>query len=126
MEVLNPQDLLSYLLMADEIISFNGRTYDLISLEKLLGSELVQPIWNKVHHDLKGWREQGLKNSIRVAEPHLYPIFESTFENRFAELHSSGKTDFISHHLANTYRDTKFTYELFLKYLESKDFEFTF
>jgi hypothetical protein len=46
--------LFAYLLRADEIVTFNGRTCDFIVLEKLIGEESMADLWRKPHHDLRG------------------------------------------------------------------------
>src|SRR5262245_11335909 len=49
-------DLVTYLATADELVSFNGRRWDLLILENLCGRERIRKeLWSKPHHDLHGW-----------------------------------------------------------------------
>jgi len=63
-DFIDAQALLDCLLTADELITFNGRIYDLIALEKILGEEALKPIWCKPHHDLGGWSRWELRASV--------------------------------------------------------------
>ena len=117
---------------ADEIITFNGRTCDLIVMEKLLGYETMKTIWCKPHHDLRGWRMNfALKNAVRELLPDMVSSFDNVEQERLQDIRASSikstfDPEFIISHLANTYRDTKFTYALFLEYLKSGNQEYTF
>lgn len=122
----NHEDLFAFLIEADEIVTFNGRTCDLIMLESLIGEGSLKELWEKPHHDLKGWKAHSLKESIFWAIPELKQSYDvSYYEARYAEL-SSIKNDFIRHHLAETYRDAKSTLELFRLYLTSGDTDYSF
>jgi hypothetical protein len=120
-------ELFEFLVDADEIITFNGRKYDLVVLEYLVGEEPAKAIWGKVHHDLTGWRGYW---SLEQAAKHLLPEmasgFESTLSERWAELGSPDSDSRKFNDLAGTYRDVKFTYALFLEYLKSGDSDRTF
>ena len=50
------RELYDFLIEADEFVTFNGRTCDLIVLESLIGENNSAKLWKKIHHDLKGWR----------------------------------------------------------------------
>jgi hypothetical protein len=120
------EELFAFLIEADEIVTFNGRTCDLIVLESLIGENAFKKIWEKPHHDLKGWKEQSLKASISCLIPELKQSYDSIYQSaRYAEL-SSIKDEFIRGKLAGTYRDAKCTLELFRLYLASGNTEFTF
>ena len=119
-------EFFSYLLHADEIITFNGRKYDLVAIENLIGEESAMKIWSKTHHDLSGWTEWGLKDSINSCFPDKSADYSILFEKRKAELIGSGRDDATADALANTHRDVTFTYMLFKKYFESGDSKQTF
>jgi hypothetical protein len=123
----NYAELLDCLVSADEIISFNGRTSDLIVLEKLVGEEAMRMLWVKPHHDLRGWRNWF---KLEIACSNLLPGIAASFNEleaeRLTELRNSHKSDFIAERLANTYRDAKVTLELFDLYLISGDSSRTF
>jgi len=122
----SPDDLLAFLIEADEIVTFNGRTCDLIVLESLTGPSPLKKLWEKPHHDLKGWSGQSLRESIDRKIPKLKPSYDGGYyDARYEEL-SSVKEDFLREKLAGTYRDAKCTLELFRLYLASGDAEFTF
>jgi len=121
------QKLFAYLLKADEIITFNGRTCDLIVLENLVGTEAMKSLWQKPHHDLRGWQGyHSLKSAVSKFMPKAAASFDQVESDRFAELRSSLGSEFVAGHLANTYRDAKFTFALFRRYLASGDSEQTF
>ena len=122
----DPKSLLDHLQSAEEIITFNGRTCDLIVLEKILGEEALASVWNKPHHDLRGWKGFSLADSVKSALPNKVGLFESTERKRLSTLLKGTCDEFIRGHLANTYRDTKFTYALFLEYLKTGSREYTF
>lgn len=111
---------------ADEIITFNGRVYDFIAIEKLTGAETMQGIWRKPHHDIVGWRLSGsLENAVKEMLPKLAPSFESAQTERFEKIRSRFEEN-TARALANTYRDTKFTYALFRLYESSGECGRTF
>jgi hypothetical protein len=127
--------LFDYLLRADEIITYNGRMCDLVVLEKLVGVEAMVNLWRKPHHDLRSWRGAfGLKNAVTRFLPDIAESFDSVETDRLAKIRNlyDGKFiaghdgDFIAEKLANTYRDAKFTFALFRRYLASGDSECTF
>jgi len=120
----NHEGLFAFLVKADEIITFNGRTCDLIVLESLIGEDSAKSLWQKPHHDLKGWRGQSLENSVSQF-PDLKRSYSLLRETRYEEL-SFIKDDFIRRELAGTYRDAKCTLELFRLYLGHGKSEFTF
>ena len=123
----DPQSLLSHLQSADEIVTFNGRTCDLIVLESVLGREAMDVIWRKPHHDLRGWKAFSLKDSVGSQLPRdVASSFEEVENQRRHKTKKSCDNEFISGKLGNTYRDTRFTYALFLKYLKSGSSEYTF
>jgi hypothetical protein len=127
--------LFAYLLQADEIITYNGRMCDLIVLEKLVGVEAMVNLWRKPHHDLSSWNDAfGLKNAVYRFLPDIAASFETVQIDRLAKIRNlyDGKFieghdgDFIAEKLANTYRDSKFTFALFRQYLKSGDSDRTF
>lgn len=119
--------LFAYLLRADEIITFNGRTCDLIVLENLVGVEAMGALWRKPHHDLRGWQGyHKLETAVSKFLPGIAASFESVQSDRFAKLRNALDKEFVAKHLANTYRDVKFTFALFTRYLASGDSECTF
>ncbi len=120
-------ELLSFLVDADEIITFNGRKCDLVVLESLVGEEPMRMVWGKPHHDLTGWRFcWKLENATRDLLPDLASRFESTIAERRAELGAPDSDSRIMDDLAGTYRDVKFTYALFVEYLKSGDSDRTY
>jgi hypothetical protein len=120
-------ELFDYLLKADEIITFNGRICDLIVLEKLVGEESIRSLWRKPHHDLCGWRlEFRLKRAISNLLPDMAVSWETVKSERLAKICKSLDNDFVADHLADTYRDVKFTLALFRLYERSGDKEYTF
>jgi hypothetical protein len=121
-DFIDHKDLFAYLVDADEMITFNGRVYDLVVLENLVGEEPAKALWGKPHYDLAGWHiEWGLKRATEYFLPDLASSFESTFTERRAELGAPDADDRRLNDLAGTYRDVKFTYALFEKYLKSGD-----
>jgi hypothetical protein len=89
----NYDDLFAFLIEADEIVTFNGRTCDLIMLESLIGQDSFKKLWEKPHHDLKGWKAQSLEESIFLSIPELKQSYGGLYyEARYAEL-SSIKND---------------------------------
>ncbi len=122
----NHDDLFAFLIEADEIVTFNGRTCDLIMLESLIDEDSFKKLWEKPHHDLKGWKNQSLEGSISLSIPELKQSYDGLyFEAHYTELNSI-KNDFIRRHLAGTYRDAKSTLELFRLYLASGDTDYSF
>jgi len=114
------------LVLADEIVTFNGRTCDLIVLEKLLTPEESEKLWHKTHHDLKGWLDQSLEGSATRYSCNLAVAYRRLREQRLADLEmSTAYTDFQRQALAGTYRDALVTSELVLAYLNSNNREFT-
>jgi hypothetical protein len=119
--------LFAYLLKADEMITFNGRTCDFIVLERLVGTEAMRSLWKKPHHDLRGWGgEFKLASAVSEFLPNIKASFDTVQSNRLDQIRKSYGNEFIAEHLANTYRDTKFTWVLFQKYLASGSSEHTF
>lgn len=119
-------ELFAYLAGADEIISFNGRKCDLIVLEHLVGEEAVGALWRKPHYDLTGWRGRWSLRDAIADLPVLASSFETVRVERLAEIGGSYTNDFVAGHLADTYRDVKFTYELFQRYVASGDSDCTY
>lgn len=120
-------DLLGCLAGADEIVSFNGRVYDLIMLEKLVGRDAASAVWEKPHHDLAGWRGcHSLKEAVSRFLPQLAASFESAWVARRSDLLHASHSDFQRDQLAGAYRDSKFTRALFRQYVMSGDNDFTF
>jgi hypothetical protein len=120
-------DLFVYLTEADEIITFNGRKYDLVVLEHLVGEEPAKTLWAKPHHDLTGWRGcWKLEEAAKSLSPDLALRFESAIAERRAELGGLDADNRILDDLAGTYRDAMFTYALFTEYLRSGDSDRTF
>jgi len=118
--------LFDFLASADEIITFNGRICDLIVLEKLIGHEAMQRVWQKPHHDIAGWRlNWKLENAVKELLPKLAPTFEPVLSERFEKIHDRFDNN-TALALANTYSDTKFTYALFRLYEKSGDSGRTF
>lgn len=118
-------ELFAGLLKADEIITFNGRIYDLIVLQKLVGDHSMKELLRKPHHDLCGWRDYELKRSISIVLPDMAASFDAVYSERAAELGDS-YNESLTPKLANTYRDVKFTYALSEQYLVSGNSEYTF
>jgi hypothetical protein len=123
----NSFELLECLVSGDEIISFNGRTSDLIVLEKLVGEGPMRMLWLKPHHDLRGWRNYfKLETACSGLMPGIAASFNKIESERLAKIRKSYSSDFIASRLANTYRDAKVTLELFDLYLMSGDSSHTF
>ena len=121
----DPQELFNFLVGADEIITFNGRVYDLILLEMVLGKTVLSELWKIAHHDLWKWRGfGGLHATIQYVFPSLAKSFESEFADRLDTLFALEPS--LANHLANTYRDTKFTYLLYREYAASGESSNTF
>ncbi|MGC2162765.1 MAG: hypothetical protein WA634_12700 [Silvibacterium sp.] len=118
----------AYLLNADEIITFNGRKYDFVVLENVVGEEAAKALWARPHHDLWKWEDypRRLEEAVAHFLPQLKPRFEDVRTERRAELGPLDSEDALLNWLAGTYRDVFFTYKLFLKYLESGDSGRTF
>ena len=121
------QILFGLLESADELITFNGRTCDLIVLEKLLEPEESRLLWTKCHHDLKGWLEQSLESSARRFSPGLATQYGLLRQQRFADLETAyGSNEPLRNALAGTYRDAWITSELARVYCNSDNKIFTF
>lgn len=127
-DIVDYHSLFDLLSEADEIITFNGRTCDLIVLESLIGEADMRSIWAKPHHDLRGWRGQNsLSGAVGLLRPERAQSFASMESARRTTLSKKkGYSDFTRERLANTYRDARFTLDLFRLYLASGDTEFTF
>lgn len=112
---------------ADEIITFNGRVCDFIVLEKLVGINAMKCLWQRPHHDLSGWQGYySLNSAVSKFLPNIAASFDQVQSDRLVEILDSLDSQFIAGHLANTYRDVKFTFALFERYLASGDSEQTF
>jgi hypothetical protein len=121
------RELFALLEQADEIVTFNGRTCDLIVLEKLLKPEESRKLWAKPHHDLKGWLEQSLEASAKRFSPELGVQYGRLRQQRVAILEvSKTLNDFQTSALAGTYRDAWVTFELGCAYLKSGNTDFTY
>lgn len=124
--------LFDLLVKADEIVTYNGRVYDLIVLEKLVGEEQMASIWRKPHHDLIGWHPDGcnwkltLEKAINDLLPKRAEFWETIRSERLAKIHKTVHDDFFAGHLAETYRDVKFTMALFRLYERSGSTRNTF
>jgi hypothetical protein len=119
--------LLDCLDTADELISFNGRIWDLIIIEKLAGEDAMKSVWQKPHHDLAGWHVNWkLENAVKELPPHIASSYESIQSERLRKICNRVNNDLVASHLANTYRDTKFTYALYRMYAKSGETDRTF
>lgn len=108
--------LFDFLITADELISFNGRIWDLVILEKLVGEDSAQQLRQKPHYDLMGMRNKsGLRSNINESLPNRALIFEKVETDRLEKIRHRFDLD-TAMSLANTYRDTMFTYMLFREY----------
>jgi hypothetical protein len=120
-------ELFECLAEADELVTFNGRLYDLVALELLMGEDRAKILWGKCHHDLCGWRDSfSLDAAVNAVLPNLAPSFESIRAQRELDLRNAGMDEFFAIRLANTYRDCRCTYALFQRYLKSGDSDRTF
>jgi hypothetical protein len=121
------EKLFGYLLKADEIITFNGRICDLIVLEKLVGEESMRKLWQKPHHDLCGWRlEYMLEQAVSNLLPYKATSWDIVKTKRLAKICKSFNSEFVANHLADTYRDVRFTFALFRLYEKSGEADHTF
>jgi len=121
--------LFAFLLKADEIITYNGRICDFIVLEKMIGERQMMGLWQKPHHDLICWRfvhKVTLKKASEELLPNLFPKWDVAKEERLFDIKDRYQNEFIEGHLAETYRDVKFTYALFRLYEKSKETGNTF
>ncbi|HEU5351478.1 MAG TPA: hypothetical protein VFU55_07755 [Terracidiphilus sp.] len=109
--------LFDFLITADELVTFNGLICDLIVLEERMGGkEMVQQLWQKPHYDIAGVNNyQSLPDTISIRLPKKASSFSAVEFDRLEKIRGRF-TDFQSEHLANTYRDAKFTYMLFREY----------
>jgi hypothetical protein len=58
-------EFVTYLATADELVSFNGRRWDLLLLENLSGEgKIREALWSKPHHDLHGWKGRYEKDDL--------------------------------------------------------------
>jgi hypothetical protein len=122
-----PEDLLTLLRDADEIVTFNGRKCDLIVMEKLVGRDATRALWRKPHHDLTGWRNHwSLSSATANLLPNHGPAFEAAREKRRADLTASATGGTVAWDDTATFRDMWFTYALFQEYLKSGDTDRTF
>jgi hypothetical protein len=121
------QELFEYLSKADELITFSGRIYDLVGLEQIVGEESTKALWGKPHHDLNGWRGYfSLQGAVREFLPNDLSRYDLIKAKRREELMNAGRGERDSSTLGGTHRDVFFTYNLFLKYMESGDTDRTF
>jgi hypothetical protein len=126
-DFLDPKDLFNCLAEADEIITFNGRTCDLIVLEFLVGEGAMRKLWHKPHHDLKGWKNNWkLQTAVDLLPKKVAQSFDSVKSARSIKLLQSPYSDSTKDDLAGTYRDAKFTLDVFRLYLASGETQFTF
>jgi hypothetical protein len=100
-------DLVSYLATADELVSFNGRRWDMLILENLCGEDTIQnKLWSKPHHDLSGWRGfYGLEDLSRYMLPTEFPTWGSLHTVRHQEMMNHGWTDWSASRVAKAWRD---------------------
>ncbi len=126
-DFVDPRQLLDCLLGGDEIITFNGRIYDLILLENIAGPDAVRALWMKPHHDLAGWHYYWkLKDAIRFElGDDAAASYDPVKEARLNEIRGS-YDEFIADQLSGTYRDAKFTLDLFERYRLSGKISQTF
>lgn len=127
-QFLEPRAFCDFLCQADELISYNGRVWDLRVMENVLGYVAMTDICCKPHHDLMGWRtSSGLKKAVETVLAISPSVFEEVQSDRNQILSAEGKVDqFQASHLANTYRDAKFTALLWDRYSLSGDTHRTF
>jgi hypothetical protein len=123
----DPAKLFECLLEADEIITFNGRTCDLIVLESFMGQDALRLLWQKPHHDLKGWQgHQKLEGAVRQLLPQQSETYDQILSARELELTNTTHSLFIRNKLARAFRDARVTLDLFQLYQASGDTESTF
>ncbi len=114
-------------LAADELVSFNGRTCDLIVIETFAEPEQVEALWAKTHHDLKGWLGcQKLSALAQKTAPTEFVDFDARVVSLTKDFVKAGHIDWIAEKLANTFRDSYFTNLAFAAYIASGDRDNTF
>jgi hypothetical protein len=97
------------LVKADEIVTYNGRAWDLIVLEKLLGEEQMASVWRKPHHDLIGWGRDNCnwklksKDAVRELLPKRALLWEAVKSERLSKIQKDVPDELIADHLADTY-----------------------
>lgn len=113
---------------ADELISFNGRAWDLPILEHIVGRKRFgRDLWTKTHHDLSGWHEE--RSLDRLAEkiiPGRIQELKKKADDRFAILRKKEIGEFIAGRLAKCRFDVDRTYAVFRAYQREKGSDFTF
>ena len=121
--------LFDFLLRADEIVTYNGRVCDFIVLESLVGEKEMAGLWRKPHHDMIRWsfvHKVCLKKASEKLLPRMFPSWDAVKDERLARIRELYSNEFVADHLADSYRDTKFTYALFHLYEKSGDTGNTF
>jgi len=107
---------IAHLSEADELVSFNARRWDLLILEAVCGRDRIERmLWSKPHHDLRGWRSGSLEDVAHSVLGVSQEDWRGIRERRFAELDAQRRLD--ADKIANAWRDTHFTSELFKRYL---------
>lgn len=124
MEFTDPRKLVDELLSADELISFNGRRCDLLILEKFCGDDYVRPLWDKVHHDLFGYRYCYSLDALamNLIGEEATAQWERSLEEHREKLVASGQSDFWAISWSDVRDDVDRTYAVFEQYIHSEHF----
>lgn len=111
----HPKQLSECLSGADELITFNGSTYDLPILSLVLGMDRMQEVLSKPHHDVQRLQR---RPALRDAARDWMDVSDSAWEqptvSRREQLEAHPEyNSFQRSHLSQTYRDAFFTLTLF-------------
>jgi hypothetical protein len=122
----SPTELIEFLKGADELVSFNGRTWDLPLLERFVGKANCKSLWDKPHHDLRGWLDCDLLISAKRSCPDLFGRSDELSREYLDEYLKKGKGDFVAFKFAKARIDVRLTYALFEGYFRGGETTFTF
>jgi hypothetical protein len=110
--------MVAMLSRADELISFNGKRWDFIMLEKQVGPDCVDRSLRRIHHhDLLGW--QG-RYELRALARSVMPKEEmerlDDYQQYDGHYNGLGFGEFLSGRLSKCRCDVQLTYAVFRRY----------
>lgn len=113
--------MVGMLSQADELVSFNGKRWDLVMLEKQVGRECIDQSLRRIrHHDLSGYKGQYELNELSRS---VLPVQEMDrlvqYRRYKAYYETRGFDDFQSSRLSKCRCDVQLTYAVFRRYIVS-------
>lgn len=94
---------------ADEIITVNGRGYDLPALERECGKQKIKPLWTLLR-DINGSEScYGVEELSNKLLPGRFASFKLRERKHFARLRAKGMDDFLAGNMAKCRTDVEYT-----------------